>query len=185
MSALTNLIDQYEAGAAALRAAVAGMSREPLVARPIAGKLSTLEVVCHPADLDPIHADRMKRVSAEERPSRVGPDDNRVLDAPAYHAPSRRGARRTTRARRVRQRSAVPYFQSTARSAPDSRCFSQTRPMPLDEMSLTVTLTGTKLGRTMMRRVGLVGQSKRGASRTSRSYSVSARKLTIRVDCWS
>src|SRR5260370_19937020 len=85
MSALTNLIDQYEAGAAELRAAVAGMSREQLVARPIAGKLSTLEVVCHLADFDPIHADRMKRVIAEERPILVGADENRFLAALAYH----------------------------------------------------------------------------------------------------
>jgi DinB superfamily len=85
MSALTSLIDQYVAGAAELRAAVAGMSREQLVARPIAGKLSTLEVVCHLADFDPIHADRMKRVIAEERPILVGADENRFLAALAYH----------------------------------------------------------------------------------------------------
>ena len=48
------LADQYLAGAAQLRAAVAGMTREQLVARPVAGKWSTLEVVCHVSDFDPI-----------------------------------------------------------------------------------------------------------------------------------
>ena len=85
MPALTHLIDEYVAGAGVLRAAVAGMSREQLIARPIAGKLSTLEVVCHLADFDPIHADRMKRVIAEERPTLVGADENRFLAALAYH----------------------------------------------------------------------------------------------------
>lgn len=62
------LIEQYAAGPQLLRKAVVGMSREQLLARPIAGKWSTLEVVCHLADFEPIYADRMKRVVAEESP---------------------------------------------------------------------------------------------------------------------
>ena len=46
MSNLSALIEQYLAGAAELRAAVQGMSRQQLLARPIEGKMSTLEVVC-------------------------------------------------------------------------------------------------------------------------------------------
>jgi uncharacterized damage-inducible protein DinB len=60
----TELADQYLAGAAALRSAVAGMNRDQLVARPIPGKWSTLEVVAHIADFDPILIDRMKRIIA-------------------------------------------------------------------------------------------------------------------------
>ncbi|WP_439626350.1 DinB family protein [Gemmata sp.] len=60
----TELADNYLAGAAALRSAVAGMTREQLVARPIPGKWSTLEVVAHLADFDPILIDRMKRILA-------------------------------------------------------------------------------------------------------------------------
>jgi uncharacterized damage-inducible protein DinB len=86
MSALTPLIDAYLAGAQTLRQAVAGMSREQVVARPVAGKWSTLEVVCHLADFDPILADRMKRVIAEDRPTLVGADENRFAAALAYHA---------------------------------------------------------------------------------------------------
>ena len=84
MSALTPLIDAYLAGPATLRQAVAGMSREQLLARPVAGKWSTLEVVCHLADFDPILADRMKRVIAEERPQLLGADEKRFATALAY-----------------------------------------------------------------------------------------------------
>src|SRR5262249_49979717 len=45
-------IDAYLAGPKDLRAAVAGLSRDQLVARPIPGKWSALEVVCHLADTD-------------------------------------------------------------------------------------------------------------------------------------
>src|SRR5205807_5081384 len=79
------LIEQYLAGAAELRAAVQGMSRQQLLARPIEGKMSTLEVVCHLADFDPIIADRMKRVIAEDNPTLVGADENRFRTALAYH----------------------------------------------------------------------------------------------------
>src|SRR5437660_12306553 len=85
MSLLAPMIDRYLAGADTLRQAVAGMSREQLIARPIAGKWSTLEVVCHLADFDPILADRMKRVLAEDRPTLLGADEKRFAAALAYH----------------------------------------------------------------------------------------------------
>src|SRR5437773_534371 len=85
MAALPELIHHYLAGVNTLRQAVAGMSREQLLARPIPGKWSTLEVICHLADFDPILTDRMKRVIAEERPSLLGADENRFAAALAYH----------------------------------------------------------------------------------------------------
>jgi uncharacterized damage-inducible protein DinB len=85
MATLTALIDNYLAGPRALRQAVAGMSREQLLARPVPGKWSTLEVVCHLADFDPIIADRMKRVIAEDRPQLLGADEQRFAAALAYH----------------------------------------------------------------------------------------------------
>src|SRR5438270_12698060 len=85
MSALPSLIESYLAGAQTLRKAVAGLSRDQVTARPVAGKWSTLEVVCHLADFDPIIADRMKRVIAEERPALLGADENRFAAALAYH----------------------------------------------------------------------------------------------------
>src|SRR5438046_6938663 len=82
---LPQMIDAYLAGPAALRKAVAGMSREQLLARPVPGKWSTLEAVCHLADFDPILADRMKRVISHDRPPLLGADENRFAEALAYH----------------------------------------------------------------------------------------------------
>jgi hypothetical protein len=85
MNPLPALIEAYLAGPRSLRQAVAGMSRDQLLARPVAGRWSTLEVVCHLADFDPILADRMKRIIALERPSLVAADENRFVAALAYH----------------------------------------------------------------------------------------------------
>jgi uncharacterized damage-inducible protein DinB len=84
MSKLAVLINDYLAGPATLRTAVAGMTRDQLLARPIPGKWSTLEVVAHLADFDPIIADRMKRVIALENPPIVGADENRYVATLAY-----------------------------------------------------------------------------------------------------
>jgi hypothetical protein len=62
------LIEQYLTGPELLRHAIAGMSRQQLLVRPISGKWSTQEVICHLADYEFIYADRMKRVIALEEP---------------------------------------------------------------------------------------------------------------------
>lgn len=77
-------IEEYLAGTDLLRRSIAGMSHEQLLARPVAGKWSTHEVVCHLADFDPIIADRMKRVIAEDNPSLLGADENRFAGRLAY-----------------------------------------------------------------------------------------------------
>src|SRR4051794_5070717 len=82
---LQPLIEQYLDGPNQLRKTVADMSREQLLARPIAGKWSTLEVVVHLADFDPIYVDRMKRVIAEENPTLVGADEQKFSTALFYH----------------------------------------------------------------------------------------------------
>jgi uncharacterized damage-inducible protein DinB len=82
---LPQMIEAYLAGPVALRKAVAGMSREQQQARPVPGKWSTLEVVCHLADFDPIMADRMKRIIAEDKPQLIGADETRFAAALAYH----------------------------------------------------------------------------------------------------
>jgi uncharacterized damage-inducible protein DinB len=82
---LTEQAAAYLAGATTLRAAVAGMSREQQLARPVPGKWSTLEVVCHIADFEPVYADRMKRVIALDRPQLLGADENLFAAALAYH----------------------------------------------------------------------------------------------------
>ncbi len=67
-----DLVNQYLAGPQTLRQAVAGMTEEQLDARPIPGKWSTREVVCHIADYEPVYADRMKRVITENEPMIYG-----------------------------------------------------------------------------------------------------------------
>lgn len=85
MAKIPQLIEQYLEGPKTLRAAVKGMTREQLLAKPVPGKMSTLEVVAHLADFDPIYVDRMKRVIAEDNPTLLGADENRFKDALHYH----------------------------------------------------------------------------------------------------
>src|SRR5215471_14269766 len=78
------LIEEYLAGPGLLRRAVAGMTREQLLARPIPGKWSTQEFVCHLADYEPIYADRMKRVIALKEPELLKGDPELFAARLAY-----------------------------------------------------------------------------------------------------
>jgi len=66
------LVAAYRRGPATLRDAVAGMDAEALRARPIAGKMSSLEVLCHIVDSDQFMCDRVKRTIAMDRPLLMG-----------------------------------------------------------------------------------------------------------------
>lgn len=81
------LADAFLAGADQLRAAVKGMTREQLIARPVPGKWSTLEVVCHLADFDPILVERMKRIIAfnKDVPLLLVADENPFAAELKYH----------------------------------------------------------------------------------------------------
>jgi uncharacterized damage-inducible protein DinB len=79
------LIANYEVGSDLLRAAVVGMPRDDLVARPIARKWSTLEVVCHVCDTEQFFADRIKRTLAMDRPLLLGADPDHYSEAVRYH----------------------------------------------------------------------------------------------------
>ncbi len=79
------LITEYLAGPGLLRQAVAGMTAEQLKKRPIPGKWSTLEVVCHIADYEPILADRMKRIISHDQPTLQGADENLFARSLYYH----------------------------------------------------------------------------------------------------
>src|SRR5437762_13456366 len=80
-----DLISAYEQGVLELQLAVAGMTVEQLRSRPVAGKWSTLEVVCHVSDCEQFFADRMKRTLAMDRPLLVGADGWRYPEAVHYH----------------------------------------------------------------------------------------------------
>jgi uncharacterized damage-inducible protein DinB len=81
---LPQLIENYLAGTKTLRNAVAGLTRKQLTERPVPGKWSTLEVVCHLADFEPIYADRMKRVIAEDNPVFLNADEQLFAKSLAY-----------------------------------------------------------------------------------------------------
>jgi hypothetical protein len=82
---LSTLIEQYAAGPALVRQAVAGMNREQVLARPIAGKWSSLEVVCHLADFEVVYTDRLMAVIAEDGPTLPGRDEKQYAARLAYH----------------------------------------------------------------------------------------------------
>ena len=84
MSKLAEMTDAYLAGAARLREAVKGMTREQWAARPVPGKWSTLECVAHIADFEPVYADRMKRVIALDKPLMFVADENEYVKHLAY-----------------------------------------------------------------------------------------------------
>ncbi len=81
---LPRLVRDYLAGPRLLRDAVSGMTQEQLDARPIPGRWSTHEVVCHIADYEPIYANRMKRVIAETEPIILGGDPDAFAARLAY-----------------------------------------------------------------------------------------------------
>jgi len=75
MSSVRNaqqLLLDYRQGPALLREAVAGMDADSLRARPIAGKMSSLEVLCHIVDSDQFMCDRIKRTIATDEPVLMG-----------------------------------------------------------------------------------------------------------------
>jgi hypothetical protein len=80
------LINDYAAGPQLLREAVKGMSHEQVVARPVAGKWSTLEVICHIADFEIVGADRIKRTIAEKEPTLADGDENLFAKGLGYHS---------------------------------------------------------------------------------------------------
>jgi uncharacterized damage-inducible protein DinB len=85
MPTTAELIETYANGPKILRAAVSGMSREQILARPVAGKWSTLEVVVHLADFEPIIMERMKRIIFSTKPILFGADENEMVKTLAYH----------------------------------------------------------------------------------------------------
>jgi hypothetical protein len=82
---LAELIEKFEQGPRLLQEAVAGLEEEQLLVRPVSGKWSTLEVVCHLTDFEIVGADRIKRVIAEHEPFLPSGDENAFAARLAYH----------------------------------------------------------------------------------------------------
>jgi uncharacterized damage-inducible protein DinB len=81
---VVELVAAYVAGPRLLREVVHGMSLEQLRARPVEGKMSSLEVLSHVADCEQFLADRMKRTAATEHPLLVGIDATPYLEVLHY-----------------------------------------------------------------------------------------------------
>jgi len=79
------LLGMYRRGPALLGEAIEGLTAEDLRARPVPGKMSTLEVVGHIVDADQFMCDRIKRTIATEKPLLVGIAAWDYLDALRYH----------------------------------------------------------------------------------------------------
>jgi hypothetical protein len=79
------LFAAYLKGADVLRAAIAGLDADALRARPIAGKMSSLEVVGHIVDADQFMCDRMKRTIGTQRPLLIGVESVDYLMPLHYH----------------------------------------------------------------------------------------------------
>jgi hypothetical protein len=73
---LEDLIEVYIEQVKLLRRSVQGMNNRHARMRPIPGKWSTLEVLCHLADMECVFAERMRRVITEERPPLPNADEN-------------------------------------------------------------------------------------------------------------
>lgn len=76
MPEISKLIELYASGAMQLRDTMRPAENVDVDARPIPGKWSLREVVCHLADTEIVYADRMKRVLAEDNPTFFEADPN-------------------------------------------------------------------------------------------------------------
>lgn len=81
---VAELIEAYRRGPDLLQASIEGMSAEQLRARPIEGKMSSLEVFAHVCDCEQFLADRMKRIAALDMPLLVGVNGSLYLEALHY-----------------------------------------------------------------------------------------------------
>ena len=81
---IPELIAEYEQGPGKLRELIAGMTPAQIDAAPVAGKWSTRQVICHLADFEPVYAERMKHVIAEDKPSFPGGFHQQFAERLAY-----------------------------------------------------------------------------------------------------
>ena len=74
------LVDRFADGGPLLVQACSNLSPEVCRDHPIPGTWSIAQLVAHLLDSDLVHADRMKRVIAEEEPALLAFDENRWID---------------------------------------------------------------------------------------------------------
>ena len=80
------LIAAYERGIDELRAAVAGMTKEQVLARPVPGRWGTQECVGHLADTEVFFTDRIVRTVAMDRPLLMSADEKVYIERLDYQS---------------------------------------------------------------------------------------------------
>lgn len=80
------LVAAYERGIDDLRSAVAGLTPEQVLARPVPGKWSTVECVGHIADTEIFFTDRIVRTVAMDRPLLMSADETQYIERLDYQS---------------------------------------------------------------------------------------------------
>jgi uncharacterized damage-inducible protein DinB len=80
MSRMAPLLDRYSAGGPLLVYATSALSPEQETTRIGPGTWSIAQLIAHLLDSDLVHADRMKRVLAEDEPVLLAFDENRWIE---------------------------------------------------------------------------------------------------------
>jgi hypothetical protein len=80
------LVTAYEQGIDDLRAAVAGMTKDQALVRPVPGKWSTVECVGHIADTEIFFTDRIVRTVAMDRPLLMSVDEEQYSERLDYQS---------------------------------------------------------------------------------------------------
>jgi uncharacterized damage-inducible protein DinB len=73
---ISHVLDRYTSGASLPSQLIAGLTRDELLAHPIANTWSIQQVIAHVVDSDLIASDRMKRIAAMDRPLLIGYDES-------------------------------------------------------------------------------------------------------------
>ncbi len=84
----SHLLQEYAAGPALLREAVAGLATDQFDRQVGPGAWSIRQVICHISDFEPIYADRIKRAIAEDSPTIQSGDPDQFAASLAYNSRS-------------------------------------------------------------------------------------------------
>lgn len=86
MSDMSNVLERYVASCDDVAASFSDMTREQLLARPIEGKWSSLQVLCHIVDTDLLTATRMRAALASDTPRQLGLTTEQIMGMLAWES---------------------------------------------------------------------------------------------------
>lgn len=86
MSNLSQVIDQYLAGAEDVQTSFGDMSEEHARAVPVPGKWSALQLLCHLVDTDLMVANRIRAALASDRPRQLGLTTEQIMGMLAWES---------------------------------------------------------------------------------------------------